>query len=414
MDRDLRGICLAAGIRTFGAALYSPFLALFLQATLGVGYFAIGLIIFGVGAVQLPFGYVGGLLTDRIGRRPLIILGLVGEAALTALLAYAFEIRSLPGAIAAALVGGILVTIAGPAVSAYIADLASGSARTVAFTWFRIGFNAGFAAGAALGGLLTAAFGFAPAVAAGAAIIGGGAVFFVLTVAPSPFDVRRAARPGTAPDPAHPPRPTVSMGASLRLLVRDRVALELLVAFALVSLVAGQWAVTFPLFTHNGLGVSYAVLGFGLALNGIVVVVGQRPTTQAVLGWRHTTIAALGLALYAVAFVGLAAAGVYEIAPVALFFVAVVVLSVGENLIAIPQSTLPSNLAPAAEVGSYNGAFGTIGNLGFLVSVVLGGWALATVHDPLVLWGILVAPAIPAAWLLHDSAARMGRDANRA
>lgn len=415
MDRNLRLLGIGVAVRTFGSALYSPFLALFLRNALGVSYLGIGVIFVGVGFVQLPFSYLGGLLTDRVGRRRLILLGLAGETVMTALLALAFAERSLAGAIGAAAVGGIVVSVAGAAQSAYIADLAAGAARTRGFTWYRIGFNAGYSAGVALGGLLVGTLGFAGAVALATAGIGAATALLAVGLGPSPLDAALAGG-GRAPPGASDsaPLPARSVGASLRLLARDRAALELLLAFGLAALVVGQWGVTFPLFVHNVLGISYAILGAGLALNGIVVVFGQSATTERVLGRRHTTIANLGLAFYAVALVGLGAAGTLGALPVAVFFVAVLLLTVGENLVTIPGATLPSNLAPAGEIGAYNGIFGAVVAAGSIVAVYLGGLVLTATSDPLLVQLLLILPALPAALLFRDAARRLPASVDRA
>jgi hypothetical protein len=90
------------------------------------------------------------------------------------------------------------------------------------------------------------------------------------------------------------------------------------------------------------------------------------------------------------------------------------VLTFGENLLTIPTSTLPSNLAPRDEVGSYNGAFGTIMGFGGLTAAVFGGAALATLGNPLLLWMVLVAPCLPAVLLLRWVGARLPARPNRA
>jgi MFS family permease len=405
-----------------GNAIYSPFLALFLANVLHLAYFEIGTLIVVLGVIQLPFGFLGGLLTDRWGRRRLILIGLFSEAITTAGLAYAFSIPSLEGAILAAGVGGVILSTTGAASSAYIADFAEGPERTRGFTFYRIGFNAGYSVGVTLGGLLISFVGFAGAVAVAAAIIGSGATFLALTLAPSPGEVERAraaasvplASAGTGPSTGAAPTPAPSMGQSLRLLAKDSVALELLIAVALAGVVVGQWAVTFPLYVHNILGVSYSLLGIGLALNGLVVVFGQTATTESVIGRRHTTIAIFGMLLYAVAFVGLGAAGLVDFFPAAVFFVAVVVITFGENLITIPSATLPSNLAPPGEVGAYNGAFGAVGGAGFLISVFLGGIVLSVISDPLLIWIILIAPAVPSILLFRHAAGRLSTTVDRA
>ena len=416
MQANLRLLAVGVAIRMFGNALFFPFLALFLHGVLNVGYLELGVIVFGVGVVQLPFGIIGGLATDRLGRRPLIVLGLASEGLATLGLAYAFALHSLPGAIAAAIVGGGIATAAGPAFSAYIADFAEGAERTRGFTWYRIGFNAGYSAGVTAGGLLISLLDFPRAVAIGAGVIGTGAFVLFLLLDPSPFDRSLRARRASGPpvEPGKKRTGSGGIGQSLRTLARDRAALLVAVAFALMAFLVGQWAFIFPLFVRNVLGVPLSLLGIGLALNGLVVVFGQSFTTERVIGRRHTTIGIVGTLLYVAAYLGLGVAGLFGFFPVLVFFVAVFVLTVGENLVTIPQTTLPSNLAPPEEVGAYNGAFQTIGGAGFLIAVVVGGAVLAFTANPVLIWLILVAPALPAVILLRLAARRMRPEVDRA
>ena len=416
LNRNIRLLTFGVAVRMLGNALYGPFIALYLHNVLAIGYVELGLIIVVIGAIQIPFGVLGGLVTDRVARKTLMVVGLASEAGATALLAYAFSIESLVLAIVSAIAGGSIGSMCGPAFSAYIADFAEGSQRTRGFTLYRIGFNAGYAAGVALGGIFISVIGFAGGVAIAAVIIAGSTGILYAFLEPSVRDRRGIpevipAAPNVPPSP-HPPGR--SLGDSLRILARDRVALEVALAFLLASFVAAQWAIIFPLYVHNVLGISYSLLGVGLALNGIVVVFGQSATTESVIGWRHTSIGLVGLILYAVAFLGLGAAGLLNTLPVAVFFVAVVVLTFGENLVTIPQSTLPSNLAPKEEVGSYNGAFAAFGAIGFLTATLAGGVVLAFVTDPLLIWAILLIPAVPAIVLLRHAGTRIPTPMNRA
>ncbi len=417
MERNIRLLAGSTAIRSLGVALYAPFLALFLRNVLGLAYDEIGLLLFLTGLIALPAGLAGGLLTDRVGRRRLILWGLAGEAVATLGLAYAFAQRSLPEAIAAATVGGIIATAAGPAGAAYLADLVTGAERTRGYTAFRIGFNAGYSAGVTMGGLLVSSVGFAGSVGLAALLIGGAAVLLGLLLDPTPYDRALEGSPGrrpTGPGPLASGPPGRSTTESLRLLVRDRAGLEVMVAIVLASLTLGQWSVTLPLYAHNVLGVSYTVLGLGLALNGLLVVFGQAPMTGRAVGQRHTTLAVGGILLYVVAFLGLGVAARFSWYPEEVFFVAIAVLTLGENLEAIPQMTLPSNLAPPGEVGAYNGAFGVAGGIGYLSAILLGGFVLQLAPDPLVVWVLLVLPAVPAAILFRHVASRLPDAANRA
>ena len=110
----------------------------------------------------------------------------------------------------------------------------------------------------------------------------------------------------------------------------------------------------------------------------------------------------------------LAAAGEWMFLPLFLFFAFVVVSTVGENLVSIPGTTLPSNVAAPGEIGAYNGAYQTVMNAAWLIGMFGGGVTLSAVGDPLILWAILVAPAVPASVLLHRLARRIPTTANRA
>lgn len=412
MDRNIQALGVGQAIRSFGAALFSPFLALYMHNVLGLSFVEVGLLIVVLGVLPIFAGVAGGLLTDRWGRRNLYLWTLVGEAGATLGLAYGMGRTSLAILLGFAVLGGGISSLGQPANSAYIADLSTGSARTRGFTWYRIGHNAGFAAGVALGGLLVTYFavsygeagGFATVTALSALFEFAAIVGMALVLDPSPYDLKlREGRLETAAPKARLP----SWGASLRAIARDRIYLEFCLGSILVALVAGQWNVTFPLFVNADLGIGYNWLGLGLAINGLVVVFGQTLTTESMIGRRHTTIFILGTVAYVVGFLLLAADGVvrWELIPV--FFAMVVVLTLGENLTAIPMAVLPSNLAPPLEVGSYNGGYNFVLGLGYILATFEGGAVLSATANPLAVWVLLAVPAIPALLLLRRLARRV-------
>lgn len=414
MDRNLRWIGTAGGIRAFGQSLLGPFFVLYLHNVLGVGFVEVGLLAVAVGIGPLIVSGVGGLWADRFGRRRLFVLALGGEAAGVFLTAGSMVTASLPLVVIGFGVVGIMGALGGPALSAYVADLAQGSERTRGFTWLRVGWNAGFTAGVGVGGGLIGALNFVPVAFLAGFAVSAAAILVAVKIAPSPYDLALSERRAARAIPVVAPAPVRSIRQSVKVLGRDRPFLLFVLASALANLVLVQWAITFPLFVNVRLGVPYGVLGLGLAVNGLVVVFGQTAMTEASVGHRHTTLAIIGLALYVVAFLGLGVAGLLVLAPTAVFFVAVLVLSLGENLEAIPQTTLPSNMAPPEEVGAYNGAYWALTGIGLYAAILLGTVALAVISNPLLLWAILVAPAIPAAALFAFVARRINPTANRA
>jgi MFS family permease len=414
MNRNVRWLGFGAVVRATGQSLVLPFLVLYLRNVLGLGYAEIGLLVALTGVVPLLLVPWAGLLTDRIGRRRVFLLALTAEAASFLGLAETLEIRSLLGVIALATVVQIVGTIAGPAISAYVADFTLGSDRTMGFTWVRIGWNVGFTLGVFAGGVLIGFVGFVDVALFAGVVLLGSTGFLAAFLEASPYDL---ARSGLLPDSEAEARPpsSGSIRASLGILARDRPFLALCGAGALAMLTIGQWGSIFPLYVNTVLGIPYAVLGAGLALNGLVVVFGQAPMTRASFGHRHTSLFVLGLGAYAAGFLLFGIVGQLALFLIPSFFVVVFVLTIGENLSSIPTTTLPSNLAPAREIGAYNGAFTAILGIGQLAAPVLGGAVIAASSSPLVVWGLLVAPAVPAAALLSLYVTpRLHAPANRA
>lgn len=437
MERNIRLLGIGTGIRSLGLALFGPFLALFLYNVLHVPFVEIGIILAIGAAIPVGTTILGGLLTDRFGRRRLFLLTLTGEALFTLLLAYGMSQLSLLIGVAAAYGAGVVSSLGGPALSAYVADHAEGSARTKGFTFWRVGTNAGFAAGVSLGGFLLPYLGFVEVTLLSCGILLTGVAFLATMLHPSPYDLRLAearARRTDAPPPgglaenvagseggsqSHPGPPPRSsrrppMRESLKVVSRDRPFLVFCLAAGLATISLNQWGSGLNLFANTRMGISYTYLGLALALNGVIVVAGQTATTNAVLGRRLTGIGIAGIALYVVSYLAFGVATLLAFFPLGVFFVGTAVLTMGENLVSIPGSTLPSNLAPEGERGFYNGGYSAMTTAGAIGASLLGGAALQYIQNPVLLWIFLSAPCLPAMLLLRASARNMPARADRA
>lgn len=397
MDRNLRWLAFGAVVRASGLSLILPFIALYLRDVLGVGYAEIGILVAVLAILPLALSLAGGAIADRLGRRRLFLVSLVLEAGSVLAGGVAMLERSLPGVLAAGAGVGLSGSLGGPALSAYVADLSVGGARTEAFTWFRIGWNLGFTSGVIAGGALIGLFGFATVGLCAGGVLIGSTALLASQLEPTPYDRDRAAgraRPGSEQ----------TAGGTWSTIARDRVFLGFCVVISVAGLSVNQWSTIFPLYANSVLGIPFVDIGIGLALNGVLVVVAQAPTTRAAHGHSHVNLTVLGTALYVAGFVFF---GLISLVPglvLAGFLAAVVVLTMGENVLTIPTPTLPSNLAPPGEVGAYNGAFFAITGVGTILGTTLGGFVLALQLRPDVTWGLLMLPAVPAllfavAWL---------------
>ncbi|MGA8276306.1 MAG: MFS transporter [Thermoplasmata archaeon] len=410
MERNIRWLGFGAVIRATGVSLILPFAVLYFRNVLGLGYAEIGVLSAVIGILPLAVVLFAGVVVDRVGRHRVLLLSLVVEAGAILIAAYTMEVRSLVGLLAAVITVSTAGTFAGPAISAYVADFVQGSERTQGFTYIRIGWNVGFTVGVLSGGVLIGFLGFALVGLAAGTVLIVSTSFLAFGLEPSTYD-----RDRTAGVPRGDATTPYDLRNTVRVLGRDRVFLVLCGAVALASLTTGQWGVTFPLYVNTVLHLPYAILGLGLALNGVLVVVAQAPTTRAALGHRHTTALYLGILLYVAGFLLVALVALVPALVLAVFFAAVFVLTMGENVESIPMTTLPSNLAPPTEVGAYNGAFFAITGLGQVLAPTLGGVVLASTGSPLLTWGLLCVPAIPALLLLRLYVVpRFRADANRA
>ncbi len=411
LNKNVRLLGVAAAVRLLGAAMVYPFLSLYFKNVVGLGYAEIGALLVLVAVLPLAVSPFGGLITDRAGRRRVFLAGLTGEAASVFLMAVSMRFELVAGVLLGGTMAGVAGSLAQPAIQAYVADMTDVKERTMGYTWVRIGFNVGFTVGVAVGGVLIGFVGFPDTALVTTAILVGGIIFMLVMLDPSPYDLARSKGSFLA-EAAHPAARPGSFRESLRILAADRTFLILCFASLASGLIYGNWGTTFILFTNTVLLVPTGILGIALALNGVIVVFAQMPMTKMMTGRKHTYSAVLAVVLMGASFLALGGISLVTGAALVAVFTFVVLLTLGENMGAIPSMTLASNVAPATEIGNYNGVFGMFNGIGSSISPLLGGIVLATVANPLGVWALLAIPCIPAILLFQWAGRRIPIAAN--
>ncbi|MER5204202.1 MFS transporter [Streptomyces sp. NPDC002825] len=167
-DRSLRGASQAGLVNNLNDGLtWGVFPLLFTDH--GLGLAAVGLIkglypiLWGVG--QIPTGH----LADRIGRKPLIVTGMLVQAAGFVLALALLDTPLLAGVLSAVALG-IGTAMVYPALIASVSDHAHPAWRANALGTYRFWRDIGYAAGALVAGLLADAFGLDATVIAAAAL----------------------------------------------------------------------------------------------------------------------------------------------------------------------------------------------------------------------------------------------------
>src|SRR5512136_2093228 len=146
-------VVLVSFIDRIGGTLLFPFFSLYITQKFSVGMTQAGLILGAFSLFGLIGSMAGGALTDKFGRRRLILFGLVFSALSTLLLGL---VNTLAALYPLVVVIGLLSNIAGPAHNAMIADLLPEKQRQEGFGILRVVANLAWIIGPTIGGLVAA------------------------------------------------------------------------------------------------------------------------------------------------------------------------------------------------------------------------------------------------------------------
>ncbi|MFJ3769465.1 MFS transporter [Streptomyces sp. NPDC090082] len=354
--------------------LVTPFLVFFL-ASRGVTGAETSYVLGALGAGNLIGPAVGGVLADRLGRRPTMLIGLIGAAAAQGALFLAPGVWTM--AAAALLISAAGSTVS-PAAYALLADAVEGKGRRRAYALFGWGVNIGTAVAGVLGGYLAAqGYWLLFAVDAGSMLV------YALVVAVRLKEPQRAAAPDRRED-----------GAGYGVVARDRLALLLLPLFGVQLFVYSLTEVALPLAVRDS-GLSPAVYGAMAAVNAVVVVALQPFATARLARFPQLVVQSAGSVLIAL---GVALTGLAD--GVAGYTVSVVVWSLGEVVVAGIAAGVFADLAPAHARGRYQGAFSWTWGLARFGALTVGVTAYTTLGPGALWWTALLAGTAAAATTL--------------
>jgi MFS family permease len=134
-----------------GSTLLFPFFALYITQKFGVGMTQAGILLGMSSLFGLVGSMAGGALTDKFGRKQLILFGLVFSALSTLSFGFVSEISILYPMV---IIVGLLSSIAHPAHQAMIADILPENQRQEGFGILRVVGNLSWIIGPTIGGFL--------------------------------------------------------------------------------------------------------------------------------------------------------------------------------------------------------------------------------------------------------------------
>ncbi|WP_226962593.1 MULTISPECIES: MDR family MFS transporter [unclassified Streptomyces] len=365
-------------------AFVLTFLSLFLTQELGFSGWYAGVVIALHGLGGIAGSPLGGMLSDRWGRRPTMLAGHLAGAACAAALA----VVTSPWAVATVvLLMGVAMQAVRPAISATIADQVPEHDRRRAYALNYWALNLGFAI-AATGGGAAIVFGYrALFVADAVATVLCALIVFLRLPETRPQAAREtAAADGVPTDDA----PAAAPRLSTRDVLRDGPFRTLVLLNLLVCTVFSTPWVGLPL-TMAGEGLEPDAYGRVIAVNGVVIVVFQLLVNK--LTERRSQVALLVLSslLFAVGTGATALAGT----PL-MFAATVVVWTVGEMVYVPVTAAATAHLAPVHARGRYQGLMGMSWSMGGFVAPIAAGWIVEG-PGPEVLWASCAVIGVAAA-----------------
>ncbi|MCX3061563.1 MDR family MFS transporter [Streptomyces beihaiensis] len=335
-------------------AFVLTFLALYLTTQRGFSAAYAGLVASLIGLGGVIASLLGGVLADRLGRRPTLLGAQLATSATVASLAFVRD----PAAIAVTgFVLGLASNASRPAIQAMMADIVRPEDRVRAFSLNYWAINLGFAVSSAYAGFLVArsyTLGFL--VEAG----------MTLACACLVFVKVKESRPGAVTPVTGAPAPTVTLATVLR---DGRFMLMVGLSF-LVAVVFTQSSVGLPIVMGAD-GLSSSDVGLVAAVNGVVIVALQIPLTRFIERRDPGRLLTVSSLLIGYGFALTAFAG-----SVGAYAMTVVVWTLGEMVNAPTQSGLVARLAPAEGRGRYQGVYSTSWSAATLVAPLAGGWVI--------------------------------------
>ncbi|MFE4371587.1 MDR family MFS transporter [Streptomyces sp. NPDC056835] len=349
-------------------AFVATFMALYL--TLDQGYSAsyAGVVasLHGLGGVISSL--VAGVMTDRLGRRPTLLIAQSSTAASVALLGFMRE----PVAIAAvAFLVGMASSASRPAVQAMMADIVKPEDRVRAFSLNYWAINLGFAISSAGAGFI-AQYSYLAGFLGEAAMTLACAVLIFLKLPESRPERGPAGAParvtaGKSDGAEAAPEAKTGMKTGMGTVLRDGRFMSVVTLSFVVSLIFQQAYVGLPV-AMGADGFTSADYGFAIAVNGVLIVVMQIPVTRFIQHRdpRRLLIVSSLLAGYGFGLTAFAGS-------IAVYALTVCVWTLSEIVNAPTQTGLVVRLSPVHGRGRYQGMYTMSWSVAALVAPLMSG-----------------------------------------
>jgi len=355
-------------IDRIGGTLLFPFFALYITQKFNVGMTQAGILLGMSSLFGLIWSTIGGALTDKFGRKQLILFRLVFSAVNTLTFGLVNDLNALYPLM---VVVGLLSSVAHPAHDAMIADILPVNQRQEGFGVLRVVGNLSWIIGPTIGGFVA------------------NTNFFYLFVIDAVVSCVVAviifrAIPETKPAP-HEHAISESFWQTVidyRVVLKDLAFMAFMVAGMLMLIVYQQMYGTLSVYLRDNHDINPSGYGFLMTTSAITVVLFQFWVSRVIKSRPPFLMMAFGTVFY---MIGFALFGV--VTAYILFALNTVIITVGEMIVVPTSQAIAANFAPDAMRGRYMAIFGLSWAIPSTIGPGAAGYILDN-YNPNLLWFI--------------------------
>src|SRR5829696_4136012 len=367
-----------------GGTLLFPFFALYITQKFGVGMTQAGILLGMSSLFGLVGSMFGGALTDKFGRKQLILFGLVFSAISTLGFGLVNDLSIMYPLI---IVVGLLSSVAHPAHEAMIADILPENKRQEGFGILRVVANYAWIIGPTIGGFLA------------------NINFFYLFVIDSIIScivavVIYRTIPETKPEPhAHEKSESfLKTITGYRFVLRDSAFVSFIIANIIMLIVYQQMYGSLSVYLRDNHGIDPQGYGFLMTTSAITVVLFQFWLTRIIKHRPPFLMMAFGTIFY---MIGFFLFGVFT--TFILFALNIVIITIGEMIVVPTSQALVAGFAPEEMRGRYMAVSGLSWAIPSTIGPAAAGYILDN-YNPNLLWyigGALCGLSVLAYYALH-------------
>ncbi len=340
----------------------------------------VGTILMTAQVIGATIGLYGGEISDRFGRRYVMIRSLVARSVLFIIIGAIISKWLNAWIIFLFLIlNSILFSFYIPASQAYVADLTTEKERISTYGLLRMGGNLGWALGPAIGGLLaTLDYAYLFFVTAFCMAIATMILKYFCKESLHRAVWKNAMNKSGKSEESVQKVPDFQINLrEIFSVIHDRTFVSFTLISFLIFIVWGHLVSPISIYTVNRVGITKSQLGLLFSINGLMVVIFQYLITNLIPGRKELEALWIGSLIYAAGYLSVGFAVNFK-----LLIVSMVLITIAEMVITPSSQSYASKIARPENRGRYLAFYNLSQTFGWAFGPLLGGILLDIFTGP--------------------------------